>query len=383
MLLKLLQTFFVLIGLLFFMGIVGLYVLLMGGIHFRGLLVVVPLCLFVLFICIIFNWLSTKKRKIWLAGIMGISLCLALVEPLQHYYKISIPTVDAEIDVSAYQPFTESNQVMKLDRKASLQLVEPLPRLDGATAMYPLYAAFVEATYPKGDYPYYDSRVMVSRTPEAYQNLISGDVDLIFVAAPSESQKRQAEMQGLTFHMIPIGREAFVFFVNHKNTVENLTLGQVQQIYAGQITNWQEVGGKNDVIRAFQRPADSGSQTALEKIMGDTPIMEAPAENVATGMGGIIHEVSQYRNYKNAIGYTFRFYSTEMVNNKDIKLLSIDGIEPTRENIRNGTYPLVSEFYAVTAGTDNSNVKKFIDWIVSEEGQALVEKVGYVSVEIN
>ena len=383
MLLKLLQTFFVLIGLLFFTGIVGLYVLLMGGIHFRGLLVVVPLCLFVLFICIIFNWLSTKKRKIWLAGILGISLCLALVEPLQHYYKISIPTVDAEIDVSAYEPFTESNQVMKLDTKASLQLVEPLPRLDGATAMYPLYAAFVEVTYPKGDYPYYDSRVMVSRTPEAYQNLISGDVDLIFVAAPSESQKRQAEMQGLTFHMIPIGREAFVFFVNHKNTVENLTLGQVQQIYAGQITNWQEVSGKNDVIRAFQRPADSGSQTALEKIMGDTPIMEAPAENVATGMGGIIHEVSQYRNYKNVIGYTFRFYSTEMVNNKDIKLLSIDGISPTRENIRNGTYPLVSEFYAVTAGTDNSNVKKFIDWIVSEEGQALVEKVGYVSVEIN
>ncbi len=75
-------------------------------------------------------------------------------------------------------------------------------------------------------------------------------------------------MQGLTFHMIPIGREAFVFFVNHKNTVENLTLGQVQQIYAGKITNWQEVGGKNDAIRAFQRPADSGSQTALEKNYG-------------------------------------------------------------------------------------------------------------------
>lgn len=188
-------------------------------------------------------------------------------------------------------------------------------------------------------------------------------------------------MEGLTFDMTPIGREAFVFFVNHKNSVENLSLEQLKQIYAGEIMNWHEVGGENAAIRAFQRPADSGSQTALERMMGDTPIMEAPAENVATGMGGIIHEVSQYRNYKNAIGYTFRFYSTEMVNNHEIKLLSIDGIAPTKENIRQGTYPLVSEFYAVTAGTANPNVKKFIDWIVSDEGQALVEKVGYVRVE--
>ncbi|MFJ7913712.1 MULTISPECIES: substrate-binding domain-containing protein [unclassified Lysinibacillus] len=138
-------------------------------------------------------------------------------------------------------------------------------------------------------------------------------------------------MEGLTFDMTPIGREAFVFFVNHKNSVENLSLEQLKQIYAGKITNWHEVGGENAAIRAFQRPADSGSQTALERMMGDIPIMEAPAENVATGMGGSIHEVSQYRNYKNAIGYTFRFYSTEMVNNHEIKLLSIDGIAPTRK----------------------------------------------------
>ncbi|WP_232733266.1 PstS family phosphate ABC transporter substrate-binding protein [Lysinibacillus xylanilyticus] len=378
---KVLQSLFVLIGLLFFTGVVALYVTFSGGLHFSGLLLTIPLCIFVLFVSLIFNWLTTTERKIWLAGVMGIALLIASIKPIQHYYKLSIPTVDAEISVSVYQPFTEQNKVVKSDSKASLQLVEPLPRLDGATAMYPLYAAFVEATYPKGNYPYDRSKVMVSRTPEAYQNLISGDVDLIFVAAPSESQKRQAEMKGLTFNMTPIGREAFVFFVNHKNSVENLSLKQFKQIYAGKITNWQEVGGENAAIRAFQRPADSGSQTALESIMGDTPIMEAPAENVATGMGGIINEVSQYRNYKNAIGYTFRFYSTEMVNNKEIRLLSIDGIAPTKENIRNGTYPLVSEFYAVTAGTDNPNVKKFIDWIVSDEGQALIEKVGYVRVE--
>lgn len=117
--------------------------------------------------------------------------------------------------------------------------------------------------------------------------------------------------------------------------------------------------------------------------MGDQPIMEAPTEDIASGMGGIIQEVSKYRNYKNAIGYTFRYYSTEMIQNKEIKLLSIDGVAPTKENIQNGTYPLIAEFYAVTAGTENPNAQKLIDWICSDEGQAIIEKVGYVPVAKN
>lgn len=115
--------------------------------------------------------------------------------------------------------------------------------------------------------------------------------------------------------------------------------------------------------------------------MGDIPIMDAPKENVAEGMGGILSEVSNYRNYKNAIGYTFRYYSTEMVGNDEIKLLAIDGVEPTKETIRSDEYPIASEFYVITAGTDNPNVEKFIEWIVSPQGQELVEKVGYVPVK--
>ncbi|MFJ7406835.1 MULTISPECIES: PstS family phosphate ABC transporter substrate-binding protein [unclassified Lysinibacillus] len=378
---RVLQTIFVFMGVLFFTGIFAFAFLLNGAIHYLNLLYVLSISFFLLFTCLNFEWFKTRQRKVLFSTIIGIAVIFASIAPIKYHYKMSMATVDAEINEYYYEPFVEQNKVVKNDKKASLQLAEPLPRLDGATAMYPLYAAFVEATYPKKDYPYYDSEVKVSRTPEAYQNLISGDVDVIFAAAPSASQIKSAEINGLTFDMTPIGREAFVFFVHHKNIVENLSLEQIKQIYAGEITNWREVGGANDSIRAFQRPADSGSQTTLEKMMGDKTIMEAPAEDVASGMGGIIHEVSQYRNYKNAIGFTFRYYSTEMVGNKEIQLLSIDGIAPTKENIRNGTYPLTSEFYAVTTGTKNQNVKQFIEWIVSPEGQALVEKVGYVPVE--
>ncbi|MFJ7734970.1 PstS family phosphate ABC transporter substrate-binding protein [Lysinibacillus sp. NPDC097287] len=380
---KIIQSIFVFMGLLFLTGIIGFFVLLSGGMHYISLLVVVPICLFLLYVGHSFGWLTTRKRKGWFAGIVGTALIFASIAPIQYHYKMSIPTVDAEVAIYEYEPFAVDNKVITPDTEVSLKMTEPLPRLDGATAMYPLYSAFVQATYPKKTYFPYDSEVMVNKTPEAYYNLIGGKADLIFAAAPSHSQEKSAEIKGLTLDMTPIGREAFVFFVHHKNSVDNLTLEQVKQIYAGKITNWREVGGDNDAIRAFQRPADSGSQSTLEKIMSDTPIMEAPAEDIATGMGGIIHEVSQYRNYKNAIGYTFRYYSTEMVGNEEIKLLSIDGVAPTKENIRNGTYPLTSEFYAVTAGTENPNVQAFIDWIVSPEGQALVEKVGYVPVENN
>ena len=114
--------------------------------------------------------------------------------------------------------------------------------------------------------------------------------------------------------------------------------------------------------------------------MKGLPLMKPPSEDIVTGMGGIINEVSQYRNYKNAIGFTFRFYSTEMVGNDQIKLLEVNGVAPTKENIRTNVYPIASEFYIVTAGTGNPNVEPLIEWILSKQGQALVEKVGYVPI---
>ena len=104
--------------------------------------------------------------------------------------------------------------------------------------------------------------------------------------------------------------------------------------------NWRAVGGKNKAIRAFQRPEGSGSQTALQHLMGDVPIMDPPVEDIASLMGTIIDQVSDYKNYSNAIGYTFRYYSTEMTKNNGIRLLAIDGVEPTKETIRQETIRL-------------------------------------------
>ena len=131
----------------------------------------------------------------------------------------------------------------------------------------------------------------------------------------------------------------------------------------------------------YQRPKDSGSQTIMENIiMGNTPIMEPLKENVVGGMGGIVERVSDYRNYINAIGYSFLFFTTEMVKNDEIKLLSIDGIMPSRETIQSNKYPFSGPFYAITTGNETENTKRFIEWILSEEGQYLVESTGYIPI---
>lgn len=370
-----------LIALLFFGGFGLLYLLFTGQFHYIPLMIAAAVILYVWIIMMINHSFRTKQRK----KVFGISAALILlgasVWPIYQAYKNSIPTVSAEVDIYYYEPFGEESQIAELEEPATLQFQDQLPRIDGATALYPLYSSFVQAVYPEKEYNPYDSEVMVNKTPEAYKNLIDGNVDMIIALGPSDWQIRMAEQKGLKLELTPIGREAFVFFVNQKNPVDSLELEQIKNIYTGKITNWKEVGGKDESIRAFQRPADSGSQTALERLMGDIPIMDAPEENVPEGMGGIIKEVSKYRNYKNAIGYTFRYYSTEMVGNDQIKLLAVDGVEPTKETIRADEYPISSEFYVVTAGTKNPNVKKFIDWIVSPQGQELVEKVGYVPVK--
>ncbi|MFC3209620.1 PstS family phosphate ABC transporter substrate-binding protein [Planomicrobium okeanokoites] len=369
-------------------GAMGLLVLLIvalnGDFQFIGLVIAVVISLWLLYLFVDIDLYKKPNGKRIATGIIAFCLLIGAAFSVPHYYKESFAKVDGEVDLYEYEPFTDSEKLAQPDSPSSFKIENDLPKLDGATALYPLYAAFTEAVYPRGQYPPYDpafSKVVSTTTPEAYDRLIEGKADIIFVAGPSSGQLKKAENLGVELKMTPIGREAFVFFVNSRNPVDGLKSEEIKRIYSGEMTNWSELGGKNDEIRAFQRPVDSGSQTTFLKFMSDTPVQKPEIEEMASGMGGIISEVASYRNYKNAIGYTFRFFAVDMVQNDKIKLLAIDGVEPTIETIRSDEYPMASEFYAVTAGSDNPNIEAFIEWIVSEEGQELVERTGFVSVK--
>ena len=119
----------------------------------------------------------------------------------------------------------------------------------------------------------------------------------------------------------------------------------------------------------------------LKRFMGDIPIAEPPIEQVNDMMVGIIEEVADYKNKTNSIGFSFRYYVEGIIQNPDIKIVSIDGVYPNVDNIKNGLYAITTPLYAVsTENEENDNVQKLIDWILTEEGQYIIEKTGYVGI---
>lgn len=266
--------------------------------------------------------------------------------------------------------------------------LENYPKIDGSTATIPLSNAFIKNFTGK------DSSEMegltYNKTHGAYVNLIEGNVDLILVVAPSEEELDLAKTKGVELEMVEIVKEGFVFFTNEKNTVNNLTLNQIQQIYAGNIKNWNEVGGNDAEIVAFQRPVNSGSQTGLlDLVMKDIEVMEPKKENIQASMSDIVNIVSDYDNGENSIGYSYYYYATTMYDTIDsevadrIKLLGVDGVVPSFETIQNGSYPIQTSYYAVIRKDEpeNSDVRKLLNAMLSTRGQKVAKEAGYVSIK--
>ena len=283
------------------------------------------------------------------------------------------------VDVAKYLPHREKSELVRID--STLKLTEELPVLDGAAALLPVYAAFVDNVYPEGavtyeggefsDDNYYgenfasDSKMQYKNTVRGYKAIVDGETDILFCAAPSAEQKKYADEKGVELVYTPVGLEGFVFFVNEKNPVDNLSIEQIRGIYAGDYTNWSQVGGINRVINPVTRLEGSGSQSAMDAFMGERKI--APKSPLAI-IGA-------------SIGFSFRYYMDGIVGNENVKMLSLNGVYPSEENIKNRSYPVIAEFYAIyRADNENKNIPVLIDWILSDEGQSIIEKTGYVGI---
>ncbi|MCT2535242.1 substrate-binding domain-containing protein [Aquibacillus koreensis] len=370
-----------------FIGFIATIITLLtrDGAFYSKLIPVVTTGIIVMIILAIYGQL--KKRVVKRSVVIFFALLIISVAAYEGYqmYVKSLEVVSTQdVDLSTYQPFSNNTKAVSLDEFSTYKIENKLPKLDGATALYPVYASFVQAVYPEKEYPLYpldNSEVVSSQTDEAFNRLINGEVDMVFMAHPSETQMKMAESKVGDLELTPIGREAFVFFVHKDNPVNTLTVEQIQGIYAGEITNWSEVDGDDEAIRAFQRPEGSGSQTALINMMDGTPLMDPPSEDIVSAMGGIIRETSNYQNRTNAIGYSFRHFSQEMVVDGKIKHIAIEGLSPTKENIQNDSYPIIGEFYAITAGSENPHLDAFVEWILSDQGQKIIDLTGYVPIK--
>jgi phosphate transport system substrate-binding protein len=180
----------------------------------------------------------------------------------------------------------------------------------------------------------------------------------------SSKELKQNESQGLTQYLI--GKDGIVIAVNNQNSISGLTKAQVKDIFSGNITNWNEVGGANAQINLITREDGSGTRSAFEElIMGKNGTKIKKDAIVQSSTEAVKQAVKQDPD---AIGFI------SLANlDSSVKALKIDGVAPSEQTVSDGTYPVQRSFLFLTKGTPSGEVKAFIDWVLSPAGQAIVK----------
>ena len=259
---------------------------------------------------------------------------------------------------------------------------ENFPRLDGSTACLPMAEAICSVLLGESREEVQDL-IHFNRTTQSFRNLMGGECDLLLAGQPNAAVFDEMEEQGFAYDLEQLGTDALVFLVNENNPVESVSTEQLRGIYTGQITNWKELGGEDVPIIPLQRNEGAGSQALMKKlVMGDTPLMEAPKEFIPGSMGELMDTVKSYDGSANAIGYSVYYYAHDMEMARGLKLLKVDGVEPSKQTIRSGEYPHLNAYYCVIAHDTpaDSPIRILYDWLVTEDGRRLLESEGYVTM---
>ncbi|MCL1796574.1 MAG: substrate-binding domain-containing protein [Clostridia bacterium] len=274
------------------------------------------------------------------------------------------------------------------------------PNIDGSTVAVPMAMEFARQHAGLSDEDV-QGFVFFSTTHGAYENLIhrrpggltmiasqfaqmddAQPVDLVIATEPSDDELALAQEHGVVLVTEPVCYDAFVFIVHKDNPIENLSVAELRSIYSGEVKSWKNFGGLDEEIFAYQREPNSGSQTAMEKmVMEGRPMDGAQPIGIVSEMGELIRCIGAYEDRAHSLGYTYLYYIDTLYKSDDIKVLSIDGVAPTPENIRSGAYPFTTNYYGVIrAGDKNAAGGRFLHWMLSEEGQRCIAQAGYISM---
>lgn len=236
--------------------------------------------------------------------------------------------------------------------------------MSGSTSMEKLVKALSEEYMAQN--PDVTIDVQLGGSSAGFNNVVDGVSDIGNLSRALKEDEKEA---GLTEYIVAYDGIAIV--VNPANTVSALTIDQLKDIYTGKITNWKEVGGADMEIVVVGREAGSGTRDGFEEIVGVQDQCKLKAELNETGQ-----VVATVASTKGAIGYISLGSLSETV-----KALSIDGVSVNVDTVKDGSYKIQRPFLMVVS-KDNTNeaCKAFIDYILSDEGQTIVESQGYVPV---
>lgn len=209
--------------------------------------------------------------------------------------------------------------------------------------------------------------------------LINGTTDLCMA---SRDIKRKeillAKQKGFKPHEIVVARDAIVVVVHKDNPLEELTLDQLKKIFTGEVKNWKEVGGADAPITILSRETSSGTYVFfMENVLQKEPYASSALLMPATSA-----MISEATTNKTAIGYVGLGYAVNATDR--VKTLKVkkdadsEAVEASEENVNNGSYTIARPLYFYAKSRPRGEMKDFVDYCLSEEGQEIVQKEGYV-----
>ena len=198
-----------------------------------------------------------------------------------------------------------------------------------------------------------------------------GSVDIGNSDVFAKEKLPEAKAAELVDHKVAVTVMAPVVSKEIGTNVKSLTKAQLQDIFTGKVTNWKDVGGPDEAVVLITRPSTSGTRALFTKYALDGKEELSNKSMETDDSGTLVQTVSQT---KGAIGYVALSY---LMNNNTVTPLAIDGVEPTLDNVYNGKYPVWGYEHMYTKGEATGAVKAFIDFIISKDYSADIEKQGY------
>jgi phosphate transport system substrate-binding protein len=204
--------------------------------------------------------------------------------------------------------------------------------------------------------------------------LINGTTDICNASRPmkqAEIEKLKARYNTLGVQ-IPCAKDGITIFLNEANKLDELSIKQLSDIFQGKIRNWKELGGNDAEIRLYGRENSSGTYTYFH----DEVVKADYAASVQT-LPGTAAVVNAVKKDVNGIGYGGAAYAVGVKHARVKEASGSKAVLPTNENIANGTYPITRFLYMYLRNRPSGELKKYIDWVLSPEGQMIVTEVGY------
>lgn len=305
-------------------------------------------------------------------------------------YRVLLPQKEATRWDMAYMLKNAADlcQLYPSDMAVKFGFDKEMPVIDGSTSTYPFTQAVYTSLFCNG--PSHEKFPQKhSKSHTSYQRLINGEVDMLFASVyPASDILKMAEESGVELELIPIAYDAMIFFTNADNPAQNLTKEQITDIYVNnKYDNWSQIGGTDAILYPYCRNNDSGSHAQMERhFLNGSDIHPEVKKETSFTMSNVLTDVMAAKTENPTgygLGYSIYYYYHNMDMFYDtlteLKLLAIDGVQPTDATIADGTYPLSNNTYVVIRKDtpEDAPARKMAEFMLTPAGQQCVEQAGF------